>query len=69
MPLRALSRRPAVILVEGEAGIGKPRLVGEALARLPNGGPHTLADFCPPLPELAARGADLGTLSAAAPVR
>ncbi|MER5869695.1 AAA family ATPase [Streptomyces sp. NPDC002044] len=51
MLLGALGRRPSVVLVEGEAGIGKTRLVREALAALSGGGPRVLAGACPPLRE------------------
>ncbi|MFE9421389.1 ATP-binding protein [Kitasatospora sp. NPDC006697] len=45
----AVRRPPAVVLVEGEAGIGKSRLVAEALAAGAEG--HVLTGFCHPLRE------------------
>jgi predicted ATPase len=41
----ARSRRPATVLVSGEAGIGKSRLVAHAAAQLP-GTPLTLVGGC-----------------------
>ncbi|MGW6915630.1 ATP-binding protein [Kitasatospora sp. NPDC054939] len=48
--------RPAVVLVEGEAGIGKSRLVAEASARLEAEGLRVLAGGCHPLREPLAYG-------------
>ncbi|GAA1946718.1 ATP-binding protein [Kitasatospora viridis] len=45
--LAAVRRPPAVVLVEGEAGIGKSRLVAEALAAGAEG--QVLTGFCHPL--------------------
>ncbi|MFF3212944.1 ATP-binding protein [Streptomyces sp. NPDC002886] len=47
----ALARPPAVVLIEGEAGIGKTRLVREVLARRPDRGTRVLSGSCPPLRE------------------
>lgn len=47
----ALARPPAVVLIEGEAGIGKTRLVREALAGRPDRGARILSGSCPPLRE------------------
>ena len=47
----ALRRSPAVVLVEGEAGIGKSRLVREALARPAGRGSRWLIAVCPPFRE------------------
>jgi DNA-binding CsgD family transcriptional regulator len=47
----ALRRSPALVLVEGEAGIGKSRLVREALAVLGSGGSRWLVAVCPPFRE------------------
>nr|MDT0656963.1 AAA family ATPase [Micromonospora sp. DSM 115978] len=47
----ALARPPAVVLLEGEAGIGKSRLVREVLGPAPTTGPSILIARCPPLRE------------------
>ena len=44
----ALTRAPALVLVEGEAGIGKSRLVREALAAAESEYTHPLIAMCPP---------------------
>jgi DNA-binding CsgD family transcriptional regulator len=52
----ALRRPPALVLVEGEAGIGKSRLVREALAAIAPGGPRSLVAVCPPFREALTLG-------------
>ncbi|MEU8227770.1 AAA family ATPase [Kribbella sp. NPDC048915] len=47
----ALAQAPAVVLVEGEAGIGKSRLVQEWLAEAPARRRRVLMAVCPPLRE------------------
>jgi DNA-binding CsgD family transcriptional regulator len=54
--LDALGRSPALVLVEGEAGIGKSRLVREALAAIASGGPRSLVAVCPPFREALTLG-------------
>ncbi|WP_253804616.1 ATP-binding protein [Kitasatospora paracochleata] len=49
--LSAVRHPPAVVLVEGEAGIGKSRLIAEATAALAREGRPVLAGFCHPLRE------------------
>ncbi|MFI1096095.1 ATP-binding protein [Streptomyces sp. NPDC020917] len=52
----ALSALPALVLVEGEAGIGKSRLVREALVRAAPGGSRHLVAMCPPFREALTLG-------------
>ena len=47
----ALARSPAVVLVEGEAGICKSRLLQEWMAGAPHLRRHSLTAVCPPLRE------------------
>ncbi|MBS2536026.1 AAA family ATPase, partial [Catenulispora sp. NF23] len=49
--LAAVRHPPAVVLVEGEAGIGKSRLVHEAAAALAAEGSRVLTGVCHPLRE------------------
>jgi len=49
--LAALRHPPAIVLVEGEAGIGKSRLVREAAAALTETDGHVLIGYCHPLRE------------------
>ncbi|NUR59445.1 MAG: AAA family ATPase, partial [Catenulispora sp.] len=64
----ALRRPPAVVLVEGEAGIGKSRLVREAAAVLARQGRHTLTGYCHPLREPVPYGPVIDALSKAGPL-
>jgi DNA-binding CsgD family transcriptional regulator/tetratricopeptide (TPR) repeat protein len=60
-----------VVLVDGEAGIGKTRLVAEYLARRPDIGSHALVACCPPLrtPQTLAPVADAARLAAPGGIR
>lgn len=53
----ALGRPPAVVLLDGEAGIGKTRLLREFLASSSERGPRALVGACPPLREPYTLGA------------
>src|SRR6185312_4718176 len=58
----ALTRPPAAVLVEGEAGVGKSRLVFEVGRRLSEGGARVLSGFCHRLREPLAFGPVLDAL-------
>ena len=47
----ALAQAPAVVLIEGEAGIGKSRLLQEWMADTPHHRRNALTSVCPPLRE------------------
>jgi len=49
--VRAADADPAVVLVGGEAGVGKTRLVGELVARCPTDGTRVLVGGCVPVGE------------------
>ena len=65
--LEALASRPAVVLVEGEAGVGKSRLVLEAGTRLGAGGVRVLVGHCHPLREPLAYGPVVDAMRAVGP--
>src|SRR5215217_1057715 len=48
---RAANAEPAVVLVGGEAGVGKTRLIAELVARCANDGTRVLAGGCVPVGE------------------
>lgn len=52
----ALGLRPALVLVEGESGIGKSRLVREAVAAVAAEGQRPLVAVCPPFREALTLG-------------
>ena len=68
----ALAQAPAVVLVEGEAGIGKSRLLQEWTAELPHRRHQVLMAVCPPLRESLTLGpivdAFLGTQKSVADI-
>ncbi|MEU1203638.1 AAA family ATPase [Streptomyces sp. NPDC005813] len=66
---QALQHVPALVLVEGEAGIGKSRLVQEALAAFAGEGPRTrtLVAVCPPFREALTLGPIVDVARQAAP--
>ncbi|MFJ9446622.1 AAA family ATPase [Kitasatospora sp. NPDC101235] len=64
---RAMLRPPAVVLVEGEAGLGKSRLVAEAAAGAAAAGRRVLTGFCHPLREPLAFGPVVDALRGVGP--
>ncbi|HEY0640164.1 MAG TPA: AAA family ATPase, partial [Pseudonocardiaceae bacterium] len=67
--LRAARRRPAVVLVEGEAGVGKTRLVHELLDRAELADARRLLGHCHPLREPFPFGPVVEALSRTEPGR
>ncbi len=65
--LDAAGSRPAVVLVEGEAGIGKSRLVAEAAAVLRAQGVRVITGGCHPLREPLPYGPVIDALRAVGP--
>ncbi|MGW1177010.1 ATP-binding protein [Kitasatospora sp. NPDC002543] len=63
----AMLHPPAVVLVEGEAGIGKSRLVAEAAAGAAAAGRRVLTGFCHPLREPLAFGPVVDALRGVGP--
>ncbi|MFF2748545.1 ATP-binding protein [Kitasatospora sp. NPDC058048] len=63
----AMLRPPAVVLVEGEAGLGKSRLVAEAAAGAAAAGRLVLTGFCHPLREPLAFGPVVDALRGVGP--
>ena len=63
--LAALRHPPAVVLIEGEGGIGKSRLIREAAATLIDEGGHVLTGYCHPLREPVPFGPVIDALSKA----
>ncbi|MFE2943000.1 AAA family ATPase [Streptomyces sp. NPDC059255] len=55
--LNVFENGPALVVIEGEAGIGKTRLVHKALASVTGTGRRALVATCPPLPEPFTLGA------------
>ncbi len=64
--LDAVARPPAVVLIEGEAGIGKSRLLQESLAAAASP-PHTLVSVCPALRQSLTLGPIVDALREARP--
>ncbi|WP_236652090.1 helix-turn-helix transcriptional regulator [Streptacidiphilus neutrinimicus] len=60
--LAAIRHPPSVVMVQGEAGVGKSRLVHEALARLDGEGLRVLSGSCHPLREPFPYGPVVGAL-------
>ncbi|MFC9331029.1 ATP-binding protein [Kitasatospora sp. NPDC057015] len=65
--LAALRQEPVVVLVEGEAGVGKSRLLREVTERLENEGMTTLTGWCHPLREPLPFGPVIDALRRARP--
>ncbi len=65
--VEALAGPPALVLVEGEAGIGKSRLVREAVAAGDPDGARTLPAVCPPFLEAFTLGPVVDAVRQAAP--
>ncbi|BBA96727.1 putative LuxR family transcriptional regulator [Actinacidiphila reveromycinica] len=65
--VEALARPPALVLIEGEAGIGKSRLVREAVAATDRDGARTLLAVCPPFLEAFTLGPVVDAVREAAP--
>ncbi|MGW4813416.1 ATP-binding protein [Kitasatospora cineracea] len=66
--VRALRAAPAVVLVEGDAGIGKSALVGRALAEAEVPGERVLTGRCHPVAEPSPYGPVLDALRRSRPV-
>ena len=66
--LAALRRPPAIVLVEGEAGIGKSRLVREAAAALAESDGRVLTEYCHPLREPVPFGPVIDAFGRAGPL-
>ncbi|NEA64376.1 LuxR family transcriptional regulator [Streptomyces sp. SID12488] len=65
--LNAVRRPPAVVMVEGDAGMGKSRLVKEATAILRSEGWRVVTGFCHPLREPLPYGPVVDALGKVAP--
>ncbi|MFB8174192.1 AAA family ATPase [Kitasatospora purpeofusca] len=66
--LGALRHPPSVVLVEGDAGVGKSRLILEARRTLEAEGAHVLTGLCHPLREPMPYGPVVDALREAAPL-
>ncbi|WP_406405051.1 AAA family ATPase [Streptomyces sp. NBC_00879] len=65
--LEALEHPPAVVMVEGEAGVGKSRLVHEVTAELPLQDRRILTGYCHPLREPSPYGPVIDALRQVGP--